>query len=199
VVVWPRWTGGSSEKYSSGDGGSGARGEMRVRERAKWREWEIMNALDQQIRVREARTALATTAAVWWPGRARQRWGDVERAEAGRRGARQRRGDEELGRRVAWRRHVGATRVENGVGRAAAAVSGGGLRRPAAAGGSGSGVARSGEASRGALRRWASSRATRGGQERQGEASGGVARWPAAVLLHGRGGRGRRRGGGARG
>jgi hypothetical protein len=70
---------------------------------------------------------------------------------------------------------VGATRVENGTGRATAAVSGGGLRRPAAAGVSGCDVARSGEASGGALRWWASSRATRGGQERQGEASGGAA------------------------
>jgi hypothetical protein len=58
---------------------------------------------------------------------------------------------------------VGATRVENGTGRAAAAVSGGSLRRPAAASGSGSGVARSGEASGGALRWWVSSRVTRGG------------------------------------
>jgi hypothetical protein len=46
VVVCPRWTGGSSEKNSNGDGGSEARGEMRVRERAKWRERELLNALD---------------------------------------------------------------------------------------------------------------------------------------------------------
>jgi hypothetical protein len=89
VVVCPRWTGSSSEKNSSGDGGSGARDEMRVRERVKWREREILNALDQQRRVKEACTALATTAAMWRPGRAWQRRGDVERAEESqRRGAR---------------------------------------------------------------------------------------------------------------
>jgi hypothetical protein len=85
-VVCPWWTGGSSEKNSSGDGGSRARGEMRVRERVKWREREILNALDQQRRVREARTVLATMAARWRLGKAR--------AEAGRRGARGRNPEE---------------------------------------------------------------------------------------------------------
>jgi hypothetical protein len=69
-------------------------------------------------------------------GRGRATWSAREKARG-----------EELGRRLAWRRRVGATRVEDGAGRAAATVSGGGLRRPAAANGSGSGVARSGEAS----------------------------------------------------
>jgi hypothetical protein len=66
---------------------------------------------------------------------------------------------EELGRRPAWRRCVGAGRA----GGVPAAGSGGGLRRQAAVGGSGSGVARSGKASRKEAKRWASSGATRGG------------------------------------
>jgi hypothetical protein len=54
---------------------------------------------------------------------------------------------------------VGATRVENGTGRAAAAVSGGGLprQRGSSSGGRQSVVACSGRASRREVRRWASS------------------------------------------
>jgi hypothetical protein len=91
--------------------------------------------------------------------------------------AREKARGEELGWRPAWRRRMGAIRVENGAGRVAAAVSGGGLRRQrgGSSGGRQNGMACSGKASGGALRRWASSRATRGGQERQGEASGGAA------------------------
>jgi hypothetical protein len=62
-----------------------------------------------------------------------------------------------------WGRHVGAARAGGGTGRAAVAVSGGGLRRQG--GGSvgwQSGVACLGRANREGLRRWASSGATRG-------------------------------------
>jgi hypothetical protein len=51
--------------------------------RAKWREGKLLKVLDQKRRVGEARTMLASTAARWRPGRAR--------AEAGRRGAHERR------------------------------------------------------------------------------------------------------------
>jgi hypothetical protein len=80
--------------------------------------------------------------------------------------AREKARGEELGREPAWGRYVGASRAGGGTGRAAAAVIGGGLRRQAVVGGSGSGVARSGKASRKEVRRWASSGAMRGGQER---------------------------------
>jgi hypothetical protein len=66
---------------------SEARGEMRVQERANWREGEPLKVLNQQRRIGEARTAQATTAARWRPGRAR--------AEAGQCGARGRRPEEE--------------------------------------------------------------------------------------------------------
>jgi hypothetical protein len=56
-----------------------ARCEMRVQERAKWREGEPLNILDQQEGQGRHARALATTVARWRPGRAR--------AEAGRRGA----------------------------------------------------------------------------------------------------------------
>jgi hypothetical protein len=56
---------------------------------------------------------------------------------------------EELGRRLAWGRRVGAAKARGGIGRAAAAVSGGGLRRQGGGSvGRRSGVARSGKASR---------------------------------------------------
>jgi hypothetical protein len=55
-MVCPRWTGRSPEKGTGGDGGSGARGEMRMQESAKWREGKLLNVLDQQRRVGEART-----------------------------------------------------------------------------------------------------------------------------------------------
>jgi hypothetical protein len=55
VVVYPRWIGRSPEKNSSGDGGFEARCGMRVQERAKWREGKLLNILDQQRRVGEAR------------------------------------------------------------------------------------------------------------------------------------------------
>jgi hypothetical protein len=67
---------------AGGDGGSGAWGELRMQEREKWREGELLKVLDQKRRVGEARTALVTMAARWRPGRAR--------AEAGQRGARER-------------------------------------------------------------------------------------------------------------
>jgi hypothetical protein len=66
---------------------SEARGEMRVQERANWREGEPLKVLDQKRKVGEARTAQATTAARWRPSRAR--------AEAGQLGARRRRPEEE--------------------------------------------------------------------------------------------------------
>jgi hypothetical protein len=57
---------------------SEARGGMRIQERAKWREGELLKVLDQKRRVRGHARALATTAARWRPGGAR--------AEARRRG-----------------------------------------------------------------------------------------------------------------
>jgi hypothetical protein len=57
---------------------SAARGEMRMQERAKWREGELLKVLDQKRRVREHARALAMTTARGRPGGAR--------AEAGRRG-----------------------------------------------------------------------------------------------------------------
>jgi hypothetical protein len=68
--------------------------------------------------------------------------------------------------------------------------SGGELRwrRQAAAGGSGGGVARPGEASRGELRRWASVGVTRGAALEQERTSASAARRPVTALLRGRGG-----------
>jgi hypothetical protein len=78
--------------------------------------------------------------------------------------------------------------------------SDGELRWQAVSGGSGGDAARSGKASRDKLRRWASSGATRGAVLEQERTSGGAARGPAAALSRSReGGRGGRRGGGARG
>jgi hypothetical protein len=72
-------------------------------------------------------------------------------------------------------RCVGAARVGGGTGKAAAAVTCGGVRwQGGSSVGRRSGVARSRKASRKGLRPWASPEATRGGQERQG-ASGGAA------------------------
>jgi hypothetical protein len=65
---------------------SAARGEMRMQERAKWREGELLKVLDQKRRVRGHAQALAMTAVRWRPGGAR--------AEAGWRGARGRRPEE---------------------------------------------------------------------------------------------------------
>jgi hypothetical protein len=46
-MVCPWWIGSSPEKNSSGDCGFEARCEMRVHERAKWRERKLLNVLDQ--------------------------------------------------------------------------------------------------------------------------------------------------------
>jgi hypothetical protein len=180
-------------RRTSGDSGFEARYEIRVQERAKWREREPPKFLNQQGRVGEACTGAShddgEVAAGQRSGRGRATWSAREKVRG-----------EELGRRPAKRRRVGATRAGGGTGRAAVVGSGGGLRREAAAGGSGSGVARSGKASRKEAKQWASSGATREGQERQGglgrhgtAASGGAA----ARQKENRGRR--RRGGGAPG
>jgi hypothetical protein len=57
------------------------------RRRANWREIRLLKVLDQKRKVGEARTVQAMMAARWRPGRAR--------AEAGQRGARGRRLEEE--------------------------------------------------------------------------------------------------------
>jgi hypothetical protein len=70
----------------SGDGGFKARCGMRVQERAKLREGKLLNVLDQQRRVGEARTGASHDGGEVAAGRAR--------AEAGQRGARGRRPEE---------------------------------------------------------------------------------------------------------
>jgi hypothetical protein len=96
MVVCPRWTRRSPEKSTSGDGGSGARGEMRMQESAKWREEKLLNILDQQRRVGEARTGAShdggEVAAGQSSGRGGATWSAREKARG-----------RELGRRPAWR------------------------------------------------------------------------------------------------
>jgi hypothetical protein len=100
-----------------------------VPERVKWREGKLLNVLDQQRRVGEARTGASHDGGEVAVGQSSDRGGATWSAWEKARG-------EELGRRPAWGRRVGAARAGGGAGRAAAAVSGGGLRRQAAAGGS---------------------------------------------------------------
>jgi hypothetical protein len=100
---------------------SEARGEMRVQERAKWRERGLLKVLDQQRRVGEARTGAShddgELAAGQSLGRGGATWSAREKAKG-----------EKLGRRPAWGQRVGAARAGGGAGRAAAMVSGSGLR-----------------------------------------------------------------------
>jgi hypothetical protein len=95
---------------------------MRVQERAKWRQGKLLNILDQQRRVGEARTGASHDG------------GEVAAGQSSGRGgatcsARMKAIGEKLGQRPAWGRRVGAARAEGGAGRAVAAVSGGGDRR----------------------------------------------------------------------
>jgi hypothetical protein len=129
---------------TGGDGGSGARGEMQMQESVKWREEKLLNILDQQRRVGEARMGAShdggEVAAGQSSGRGRATWSAREKTRG-----------EELVRRPAWRRRVGATRAGDGADRAAAAVSGGGLRwqRGSSAGGRAAWHARGRPAGRG--------------------------------------------------
>jgi hypothetical protein len=188
-VVCPRWTGGFAGEEHGRRRRSEARGEMNMQERAKWREEELLKVLDQKRRVGEAHTSASHDGGEVAAGQSLGRGGAAWRAREKARG-------EELGRRPAWGRRVGAARAGAGTGRVAAAVSGGSLRRQGGGSvGRWSGEACSGNASRKGLRRWASSGATRGGQERQR----GLGR-PAAARLRSRGGaEEEERGGGARG
>jgi hypothetical protein len=101
---------------------------MRVQERAKWRERELLKVLNKQGWVGEARTGAShdggEVAAGQHSGRGGATWSAREKVRG-----------EELGRRPAWRQRVGAARAGGGTCRAAVVGSGGGLRREAAAGG----------------------------------------------------------------
>jgi hypothetical protein len=99
---------------------SEARGGMGLQENAKQREGKLLNVLDQQRRVGEARTGASYDCSEVTAGQSSGRGGATW-------SARKKAGGEELGRPV-WRRRVGAARVGGGIGRAAAAVSGGSLR-----------------------------------------------------------------------
>jgi hypothetical protein len=101
VVICPWWTRGSSEKNSSGDGGFGARGEMRARERAKWRERKPLNVLDQQSRMGKARTGASYDGGEVAAGQSSGGGGATWSARKKARGR-------ELGRRPTWRQRVGA-------------------------------------------------------------------------------------------
>jgi hypothetical protein len=101
---------------------SEAQGEMRVQERAKWREGETVNVLDQQRRVGDARTGARHDGGEVAAGQSSGRGGATWSAQKKVRG-------EKLGRRPAWGWCVGAARAGGGAGRAAATVSGGGMRR----------------------------------------------------------------------
>jgi hypothetical protein len=101
---------------------SEAQGELQMPERAKWREGKLLEVLNQQRRVGEERMGAShdggEVAAEQSSGRGGATWSAQEKARG-----------EELGRRPAWGRRVGAARAGGGAGRVAAAVSGGGLRR----------------------------------------------------------------------
>jgi hypothetical protein len=88
----------------------------------------LLSILDQQRRVGEARTGASRdggeVAAVQSSGRAGTTWSAWKKARG-----------EKLGRRAAWGRRVGAARAGGGASRAAAAVSGCGLRWQAVASG----------------------------------------------------------------
>jgi hypothetical protein len=101
---------------------SEARGEMRVQERVKWRERGLLKVLDQQRRVGEARTGASHDDGKVAAGQSSCRGGATWSAREKAKG-------EKLGRRLAWGRRVGGARQGGGVGRVAATVSGGGLRR----------------------------------------------------------------------
>jgi hypothetical protein len=107
---------------------SEARGEMRVQERANWREGKLLNVLDQQRMVGEARTGAShdggEVAAGQSSGRGRGTWSAWEKARG-----------EGLGWRPAWGRRVGAARAGGGASRAAAAAATCGGRGAARAGG----------------------------------------------------------------
>jgi hypothetical protein len=93
-----------------------------MQERAKWREGELLKVLDQQRRVGEARTGASHDGGEVVAGRCSDRSGATW-------SAREKGGGEELGRRSAWGRRMGAAGAGGGAGRAATAVSGGGLLR----------------------------------------------------------------------
>jgi hypothetical protein len=107
----------SSEMKSGGDGGSGARGEMRMQEEAKWRERELLKVLDQKRRRGEACTGAShdggKVAAGQSSGRGGATWSAREKARG-----------EELGQRPTWGRRVGGARAGGGARRAAAACDG---------------------------------------------------------------------------
>jgi hypothetical protein len=109
-------------RRTCGDGGFEAWCEMRVQERAKWRERGLLKVLDQQIRVGEARTGASYDGGEVATGQSSGRGGATWSAREKARG-------EGLGRRPAWRRRVGACRAGGGAGRAAATVRGDGLRQ----------------------------------------------------------------------
>jgi hypothetical protein len=112
----------------------GQRGHRKELERRRWFQSSVWNASARESemegegdterlrpvrRVKEARMGTSynggKVAAGQSSGRGGATWGAWEKARM-----------EELERRPAWRRRVGATRVENGTGRAAATVSCGG-------------------------------------------------------------------------
>jgi hypothetical protein len=109
-------------RRTGGDGGFETQCGMRVEERAKWREGKLLSILDQQRRVGEARTGASHDGCEVAAGQSSGRGGATWSAQEKARG-------EKLGRRPAWGRRVGADRVGGGASRAAATVSGGGLRR----------------------------------------------------------------------
>jgi hypothetical protein len=121
-VVCPRWTGGSPEKNTGGDGGSGARGEIRMQERAKWRERELLKVLDQKRRG-EACTGASHDGGEVAAGQCSGRGGVAWRAREKARG-------EGLRRGPAWGRCVGAARGRR---RHRQSCSGGERWRPATA------------------------------------------------------------------
>jgi hypothetical protein len=98
---------------------SEARGEIGLQKSMKRREGKPLNVLDQQRRMGEARTGASydggEVAAGQSSGGGGAMWSERKNARG-----------EELGRRLAWRRRVGATRVGGGAGRAAVTVSSGG-------------------------------------------------------------------------
>jgi hypothetical protein len=98
---------------------SAARGEMRMQERAKWREGKLVKVLDQKRREGVCTGAShdgGKVAAGQCSGRGGAAWRAREKAR-----------EEELGRRAAWGRRVGLPKAGGGAGRAAVAVSGSGL------------------------------------------------------------------------
>jgi hypothetical protein len=112
--------------------------------------------------------------------------------------AREKARGEELGRRPAWRRHVRAARTGGGTGRAAVAVSGGGLRRQR-----GGSVGRRGALGEG-QQRGAKAVGEFGGDAWSGAGAGGSLAQHGTAACGGaaarqRGSRGRRRGRGCQG